>query len=73
MNPDQLYNCKALTDLKFELNAGARLAHVYTAEPLKMSVETASEDLGVTGLDGLDERVVDEDVLVLGLYHVVAL
>jgi len=38
-----------------------------------MSVKTARRDLGVAGLDRLDERVVDEHVLVLGLHHVVAL
>jgi len=61
------------TDLELEFDAGARLDGVNTAEPLQMSVETARRDLGDAGLDRLDERVVDEHVLVLGLHHVVAL
>ena len=38
-----------------------------------MGVEMASRDLCVARLDGLEQGVVDEDILVLGLYHVVAL
>ena len=33
----------------------------------------ARRDLSIAGLDGLEQRVVDEDVLVLRLDHVVAL
>ena len=43
------------------------------AELLYVGIEMARRDLGVAGLDGLEQRVVDEDVLVLGLHHVVAL
>ena len=38
-----------------------------------MRVEMAGRDLRVAGLDGLEQRVVDEDVLVLRLHHVVPL
>ena len=38
-----------------------------------MDVETAGGDLCVAALDGLEQGVVDEDVLVLCLHHVVAL
>jgi hypothetical protein len=42
-------------------------------EPLYVSVQVASRDFGVSGLDGLQNGIVYEDVLVLGLDHVVAL
>jgi len=60
-------------DLELEFNSGARLRNVHAAESLQMRVQTASGDLGVAALYGVDECVVDEDVLVLGLHHVVAL
>jgi len=60
-------------DLELEFDAVARLAGVDAAESLEVRVETARRHLGDARLYRLDERVVDEHVLVLGLHHVVAL
>ena len=67
-----LVNNIYIADLKLGLHAttavGQRLG-----EFLYVGVEMSSRDLSVSRLDGLEEGVVDEDVLVLRLNHVVAL
>ena len=60
-------------NLELHLHAGDGVAVFGARQPLYVAEQIASGDLGVAGLDRLDERVVDEDVLVLRLHHVVAL
>ena len=61
-----------MSNLELGLHAAAAVGK-RLAELLYVSVEVSRRDLRVAGLDGLEQRVVNEDVLVLGLDHVVAL
>jgi len=70
---DIYWNIVRDADLELERHAGNGVAGLDARQPLYVREEIARRDLGVARLDRLDERVVDEDVLVLGLYHVVAL
>ena len=59
--------------LELQLHAGDRLAGVELGEFLYVRVQVARRDLRVAARHGLQQRVVDEDILVLRLHHVVAL
>ena len=61
------------TDLELEFHAGDRVTRQALAQLLYLQVEIARRYLRVARLDGLEDGVVYEDVLVLGLDHVVAL
>jgi hypothetical protein len=60
-------------DLELELDARCRVARFDACQSLYVTVECPRRDFGATVQDGIDQGVVDEDVLVLSLHHVVAL
>ena len=59
-------------DLELDIHSSISITRELS-EFLDVSVEAASRDLGVSRLDCLEEGIVNEDVLVLSLHHVVAL
>lgn len=59
--------------LELDLHACDVLARLRLHELLDVVVERARGHLGEAAHDGLEQRVVDEDVLVLSLHHVVTL
>lgn len=62
----------SVSNLKLSLHAAAAVGK-WLREFLYVRVEVPRRDLRVARLHGLKEGIVDEDVLVLGLDHVVAL
>ena len=63
----------ASSDLELEFHSGDWVPGFDARQPLYVAEKIARRDLGVARLYGLHECVVDEDVLVVGLHHVVAL
>jgi hypothetical protein len=61
------------TDLEFEFDAGGRVSGLDARQSLYVAVKCPRRDLGAAVEHGVDQCIVDEDVLVLGLYHIVAL
>ena len=61
------------SDLELQLHAGDGLPGLWLRQLLDVSGQVAGRNLCVAALDGLQQGVVDEDVLVFCLHHVVAL
>ena len=61
------------SDLELQLHAGDGLPGLWLRQFLDVSSQVAGRNLCVAALDGLQQGVVDEDVLVFRLHHVVAL
>lgn len=59
--------------LELQLHAGDILSWLNLRQPLDVGVQVPGGDLGVAAGHGLQQRIVNEDVLVLGLDHVVPL
>lgn len=59
--------------LELQLHGGDRLTRRRLCELLDVGVQVARRHLGVAAGGGLEQGLVDEDVLVLGLHHVVPL
>lgn len=59
--------------LELQLHAGDILSGLNLRQPLDVGVQVPGGDLGVAAGHGLQQRIVNEDVLVLGLDHVVPL
>lgn len=59
--------------LELQLHAGDVLAGLHLCQLLDVGIEAAGGHLGVAAAHGLQQRLVDEAVLVLRLHHVVAL
>ena len=61
------------SDLELQLHACDGLPRLWLRQFLDVSSQVASRNLCVAALDGLQQGIVDEDVLVFRLHHVVAL
>ena len=59
--------------LELHLHGGDVLPRLVLHELLDVVVEAATGDLGVAGHDGLEESLMNKDILILSLYHVVSL
>lgn len=59
--------------LELQLHAGDILSRFNLRQPLDVGVQVPGGDLGVPAGHGLQQRIVNEDVLVLRLDHVVPL
>lgn len=59
--------------LKLELHAGDVLAALHLGQLLDVGIQAPRGHLGVAAGHRFQQRIVDEAVLVLGLYHVVPL
>lgn len=59
--------------LELKLHARDVLARLHLGQLLDVGVEAACGDLGIAAAHGLQQRLVDEAILVLCLHHVVAL
>lgn len=62
-----------ISHLELQLHGSDRLAGRGLGEFLDVCVQVAGQHLSVAAGGGLQQRLVDEDVLVLGLDHVVPL
>jgi len=66
-------NVSISSNLELELHSSDCLSRLNERQLLNVCVEVSRQNLRVPGLDGLEECVVDEDILVLRLHHVIAL
>ena len=67
------YPSFAPAHLELHLHASDRLPRLRRRQPLNVGEEAAGGDFGAAAADGLIDGVVDENVLILRLDHVVAL
>lgn len=60
-------------NLELEFHSSDRLSRFNKRQLLNVCIEVSRKNLCVSGLDGLEECIVDEDILVLCLHHVITL